>query len=453
MSRLKFALWCLLLVSQGVLAEQTFQLGDVATATFSGFIQGELYRDTNQSTGLVNCGYTSDPRGVFGTYCQPGTAATLSPQPLNMELISGDLSHEFDSAWKIDARLAYRWRNGQADIVGQQIIDENVGVSYPKYGELRGGSMLTRSWSRSDSFSYPLGMSTPWSETGAGFGFVRKALRYSAPTLEFEGGRKLSLEATYAIDDPRYAYNATTVAYNEAPPEPKLWEIFAQYSDASNLVEYVFQKSTGGQQSSWAKGPLVGDVGNADNLGAPGIPGTYTRPTENVHILQGNHYFTPTWVGTLGVRRNYWSGVAYQCDYATNPGAPGGFGCYFPSGFNNASDNMGHDAWSIDFMGGISHIDGLWTYGAGFVRLNRAYTTMPTEYGQSNTATFVNIEINRKVPEVYKNVQIYGGVGQVRFGRYGPAPLSMPGELADFGVDPRNQNFGTLFTAGARVTF
>lgn len=452
MSRLKFALWSLLLVAPGALAEQTFQLGDIATASISGFALGELYRATNQSTGLTNCGYTNDPRGVFGKYCQPGTAATLNPQPLNIEQITGDLSHEFDSAWKIDARLAYRWRNGQADIYGQQIIEDNIGISYPKYGEVRAGGMLTRSWSRSDSFSYPLGMSYQWAETGAGFGYVPHALRYSAPMMELGGGRKLALEAMYGTANVQYAHNAPNVAYNEAPPQPELWEIFAQYSDPSNLVEYVFQKSTGGIQSSFAEGAFVGDVGNADGLGLPGgNTGTYTRPTENVNILQGNHYFNANWVATLGIRRNYWSGVAYQCDYAPLPG--GGSGCYYPSGFNNASDNMGHDAWSVDFMGGISNIDGLWTYGAGFVRLNRAYTTTPTEYGQSNTATFVNIQVTRKLPEVYKNIQLYGAVGQVRFGSYGPAPLSMPNELADFGVDPRNQSFGTLFTLGAKVVF
>ena len=463
MSRLKFALWGLFLVTQGASAEQTFQLGDVATATISGFIKGEVYRDTNQSTPVGSCTYTFDPRGAWGVTaltpnpCRPGPAKTASPQPLTLEQITGDLSHEFDSAWKIDGRLAYRWRNGYADIVGQNVTDANLGLSHPKYGEVRAGSMLTRSWSRSDSFSYPLGMSTPWSETGAGYGFIRKGLRYSAPTLELQGGRKLALEGTFATDNPRYAQNASTLAYDEAPPKPKLWEIFAQYSDQSNLVEYIFQKSTGGVQSSWGKGPFVGDVGNAGGLGitaTPEIIGAYTRPTENVHILQGNHYFSSNWVGTLGIRRNYWSGVASQCDFAVNPGAPGGFGCYFPSmGFNNDFNNIAHDAWSVDLMGGVSRISGLWTYGAGFVRLNKAFTSSPTEYGQSNTATFVNLELSRKVPEVYKNLQVYGGLGRVKFGQYGPAPLSMPSNLADFGVDPRNQSYGNLLTLGANILF
>jgi hypothetical protein len=295
-------------------------------------------------------------------------------------------------------------------------------------------------------------LSSAWSETGAGYGLFRKGFRYTGRTLELNGGRKLVLEGTYATDNVRYAQNASQVHYNEAPPKPKLWELFAQYSDESNLVEYIFQKSRGGQQSSWAKGPFVGDVGNADNIGVTGFgstgnPGTYTVPAENVHILQGNHYFNPNWEATLGLKRNHWSGTAYQCDYVT------GSGCYFPSGFNNASDSKGHEAWSVDFMGGVSHFEGLWTYSAGFVRLNKTYTSTPTEYGQSNTATFLNLGIYRRVPEVYKNLQVYAGLGQVRFGRYGPAPTSMASELAIAGVDPRNRLIGNSLTLGAGLTF
>ncbi|HUX82121.1 MAG TPA: hypothetical protein VMV35_04730 [Halothiobacillus sp.] len=451
MSRLKFALWGMLLVSPAALAEQTYDLGNFAKLSVNGFFKGEVYRNTNQSTGLTNCGYTNDPRGVFGTYCQPGTAKTSSPTPLTLEELSAGLSHEFDSAWKIDSRLSYRLRNGYADIVGQPMIEGNVAVSHPVYGELRAGTMLSRSWSRSDSFSYPLGMSSPWSESGAGYSLFQKAIRYSAPIIEFDSGGTLQLEGTLATNDIRYAQSAPTVAYNQAPPRPKLWELFAQYADSANLIEYVFQKSRGGQQSSWAKGPFVGDVGNADGLGITPAVGAYTVPTENVHILQGDHYFNPSWRATFGIRRNSWSGTAYQCDYVT------GTGCYFPSGFNNGApgtaDNIAHAAWSVDFMGGISNFRGLWTYTAGFVRLNKAYTSTPVEYGQSNTATYINLGVNRRVPELYKDLNVYTGLGYVRFGRLGPAPLSMPSELAFFGVDPRVQSSAILFTLGAGLTF
>jgi hypothetical protein len=450
MSRLLFALLTIALVARTALAEQTFDLGDVAKLSVSGFVKEEAYRATNQSTGLVNCSFTNDPRGVFGTYCQPGGSQTGSPAPLNLVQLSAGLSHEFDSAWKIDSRLTYRLRNGKADIFGEKGTEQNIAVSHPVYGEVRYGKMLSRSWSRSDSFSYPLGMSSPWSESGAGYGLYPKSLRYNAPMFELEGGRKLFLEATYATNDIRYAQSAflSTTNFNQAPPRPKLAEIFVQYSDNANLVEYVFQKSRGGQQSSFAKGAFVADVGNADGLGIiPSVPGVYTRPTESVHIIQGDHYFNPDWKATLGVRRNAWSGVAFQCDFVP------GTGCYFPSGFNNASDNRGHTAWSVDFMGGVSHFQGPWTYTAGFVRLNKAYTSTPTEYGQSNAATYLNLGIFRKMPELYKNLQMYANLGQVRFGRNGPAPLSMPNELAFFGTDPRSNSSATSLTIGAGVTF
>jgi hypothetical protein len=450
MNRLVFALFASALLTQPAIAEQIFDLGEYAKFSISGALKQEGSRSTNQSTGLVNCGFTSDPRGVFGTYCQPGGSQTASPKPFNLVQVSAGLSHEFDSAWKIDSRLSYRLRNGEADIFGEKATEQNIALSHPVYGEIRAGKMLSRSWSRSDSFSYPLGMSSPWSESGAGYGFFNKSVRYSGPMFELDGGRKLYLEGTYATNDIRYAQSAflSSTNFNQAPPRPKLGEIFVQYSDSANLVEYIFQKSRGGQQSSFAKGPFVGDVGNADGLGiVPSFPGVYTRPTESVHIIQGDHYFNSNWKATLGARRNAWSGVAYQCDFVP------GVGCYFPSGFNNASDNQGHAAWSVDVMGGVSHFDGLWSYTAGFVRLNKAYTSTPTEYGQSNTATYINFGINRKVPELYKNAQVYGGLGHVRFGRLGPAPLSMPNELAFFGTDPRAQSSSTSLTLGAGVTF
>jgi hypothetical protein len=436
-------------------AEQLYDLGDVAKLGLSGFGKEEVYRQTNRSYGLLNCAFSPDPRGVLGAsvsggpYCQPGPSGTASGPPFNLIQATGDLSHEFDSAWKIDYRLTYRARNGQADIYGQPVVDRNLGISHPQYGELRAGTILSRSWSRSDSFSYPLGMSQQWSETGAGYGMFLYAARYTSPTFELGGGKKIVLEGTYASDKIHYGQNASLVAYNEAPPRPKLGELFIQYSDTSNLVEYIFQTSRGGQQSSFAKGAFTGDVGNTDNLGnlSAGTSGFYILPHENLHILQGNHYFNEHWVGTFGIRRNYWSGVSYQCEYVA------GVGCYFPSGFNNAVDGIGHKAWSMDAFGGIRYISGIWTYTLGGVRLNKAHTNSPTEYGQSNTATFINLGVYRKVPEIYKNAEVYAGLGQVRFGSYGPAPLSMPNELADFGVDPRSNSWANLLTIGANLLF
>ena len=424
-----------------------FSLGNVAKLSISGFAVGEYGISTNRSEGLLNCSFTPDPRGVFGKaisggpFCQPGPAQTASGPPLNLTAISIGLAHEFDSAWKVDAKITSRDRNGSADIYGNTVVEKNVALSHPLYGELRYGTQLSRSWSRSDSFTYPLGMSSAWSETGAGYGLLKEAIRYTAAPIEIRGS-KLVLEATYATNNINFAHNATTVLYNEQPPRPKLGEFFAQYANDTDLIELIWQDSRGGSQSSFAKGTFIGDAGNADQLP------NYSAPHESVAILQGDHYFSPAWKMTLGVKRSFWSGAMRQCDYVT------GIGCYFSTpGFNNDATNAAHPAKEYDFMGGLSYYRGPWTYTGGFVRYSKAYTKTPTEWGQSNTANYLHLGIYRQVPELSQHLQIYGGLGYVRFGSQGPAPLAMPNELANFGTDPRNQTGSLSTTLGVLFKF
>lgn len=424
----------------------TFNLGNFAKFNVGGFAIGEYARNTNRSTGLVNCNYTPDPRGVLGKYCQPGGAQTASGKPLNLYSLSAGLSHEFDSAWKLDSKITTRSRDGAPDIYGYTVVEKNVAASHPVYGELRAGTMLTRSWSRSDSFTYPIGMSSAWSETGAGFGVIKEGVRYTAAPIEIRGS-KLVLEGTFGTNSINYAHNSSTVSYNERPPRPKLGEFFAQYANEVNLIELVVQTSRGGLQSSFAKGAFVGDVGNADNLN------TYSAPHENVVILQGDHYFNPSLKLTLGAKRSYWSGTNLQCDYVKS------VGCYFSNqGFNydstvNTSSAVSHSAKEYDFMAGLSYFQGPWTYTAGLVRLNKAYTKTPTEWGQSNNATDLHLGVYRKVPEISQNLQVYGGLGYVRFGSHNPAPTSMANETAVWGVDPRNQTASVSATLGAVFKF
>jgi hypothetical protein len=446
MKRYYWIVGTLIALPQVAMAEQVFVIGEAARLGISGFVKQEIGTGTNRSEGLTNCNFTPDPRGVLGVFpdgagpfCQPGKSSTMSSHPLNLFQVGLDLSHEFDSAWKIDGRLTLRERNGSQDIYGERFTDKNVGISHPIYGELRIGTQLSRSWSRSDSFSYPIGLSSPWSESGQGYGVFRQSVRYTASPIEIAGG-KLVLEGTAATNRVNYAKNAKLVGYDEMPAKPQLGEFFAQFGNASYLIEYIFQANSGGAQSSFAKGAFSGDVGNADNLV------NYRKPRGNVHILQGDHYFTPNWKMTAGLRRNYWSGVVQQCDFADGV-------CYFPSGFSNGSDLQAHPATSYDVMGGLSYFQGPWTYTVGVVRLNKAYTKTPTEYGQSNTATFTNLGVYRKIPEINNNLSVYGGLSYVRFGNKGPAPLSMPNELAFGGVDPRTEQSAAALTLGVNFSF
>ena len=104
-------------------------------------------------------------------------------------------------------------------------------------------------------------------------------------------------------------------------------------------------------------------------------------------------------------------------------------------------------------MAGVGYNYRLWTFTFGGVRYNKAYVRTPTEYGQSNSATFVNAGIYRKLPEVSKHMEVYGGFGHVIFDRQLPAPLSFANNTAIFNVDPRESRSANSITIGANFIF
>ena len=104
-------------------------------------------------------------------------------------------------------------------------------------------------------------------------------------------------------------------------------------------------------------------------------------------------------------------------------------------------------------MLGVAYTRQLWIYTLAGVRMNKAYTKTPTEWGQSNTATFLKLGVYRKVPEIYGKMEVYAGLGHVLFGRQGPAPLSMPSNTAFGGVDPRTSESGEGLTLGMNFLY
>ncbi|MBW4046703.1 MAG: hypothetical protein HIU89_01880 [Proteobacteria bacterium] len=423
----------------------------IGLINLSGFAKDEVSVANNVAPPATNC--FGDTRGVLGTAFPgcgaPTTTGTVST-PTPMIQVTASTQHEFDSGWTVDGRLTKRIRNGSNDIVGQYWFDKNIGVSYPTFGTIRVGTQLARAWSRQDAFSYPIGLSSPWSESGAGFGLFPQSIRYTTPQINFSLG-KLTLEATYATETAYDTYFNKNPPVPVDTPTPQMLELFAQFSNQKNLIELTLELSHGGAQSSWGKSPFVGAPGDPQTL-----PGTTTGryssiPRQSVAILEGDHWFNPQWMLTWGVRHSYWSGAALTCDYAVQYS-----GCVYNAGFNYSGlsgINPGYAANVNDFLLGISHYHGLWTYTAGMVYLGKAKTDNPTEWGQSNSAIFTNLGIYRKVPELYRNLSIYGGLGYVHFGRLGPAPLSMPSNTAFAGIDPRTTRSGESVTLGVLVTF
>ena len=361
------------------------------------------------------------------------------------------LSHEFDNAIKIEAKTSARMRNGEADIYDNWVTDAYVGASHPQYGTLQVGKFSSRSWSRTDSFAYPVGLSSPWAESGAGYGVYPEAIRYGTKEFEIPIG-KIRFEASYAQADERKPLNPSSLL--EGPPDPKLYEVFIQYSNEKNLVELIYQDSKGGRQSSFSKGAFYGAQGNTN--GQVSSP-EYDDPSESVLILQGNYWMNAQWKFTYGLKRSEWSGQAQQCDFG--PVSTVESQCFWDQGGFNYSDELDkmYDAVVYDVMLGAAYTRGKWIYTAGGVFMNKASTDNPIEWGQDNTALFMNLGLYRDLPELsfskYFKMQAYAGLGRVMYGREGPAPLSMPSNIAFGGVDPRTSESGNFLTLGVNLVF
>jgi hypothetical protein len=365
--------------------------------------------------------------------------------------LTAGLSHEFDNAVKLEAKASARMRNMEEDIFDNWFTDLYAGVSHPTYGTLQVGKFSSRSWSRTDSFAYPVGLSSAWAESGAGYGVYPEAVRYGTREFEIPIG-KIRFEGSYAQADTRRPLNPESLV--DDPPDPSLYEIFIQYSNEKNLIELIYQDSDGGRQSSFSKGAFYGAQGNTNGpLSSP----LYEAPSENVLILQGNYWMNERWKFTYGLKRSEWSGQAQQCDFG--PVSPVQSVCFWDQPGFNYSDELDavYDAVSWDFLLGAAYNRGLWTYTAGGVFLNEASTDNPVEWGQDNNALFLNLGIYRQVPELsiggLFKVEAYAGIGRIMFGRQGPAPLSMPNNIAFGGVDPRTSESGNTFTLGANLNF
>ena len=419
----------------------------------SGFAKDEYHICDNCSEGLVNRS-PYDPRGVLDPpdpmLNQGGPSGDKSGNLGLVQLTLG-LSHEFDNAVKVEAKAGARMRNWDADIYDNWMTDLYADVSHPRYGSLTVGKMTSRSWTRADSFAYPLGLSSPWAESGAGYGLYPEAVRYATREFEIPIG-KIRFEGSYAQADERYPLNRDSLV--EGPPDPRLYEVFIQFSNEKNLVELVYQQSDGGRQSSFSKGAFYGAQGNTNG---PVSSPEYEDPSESVLILQGNYYMNERWRFTYGLKRSEWSGQAQQCDYG--PVSSEQDQCFWDqAGFNYSDEiNKIYEAVSYDALLGAGYIRGKWTFTAAGVYMNKASTKNPIEWGQDNTALFMNLGLYRDLPEVRLGglfkMQVYAGLGRVMYGRQGPAPLSMPSNVAFGGVDPRTSESGNFFNIGANLNF
>ena len=194
--------------------------------------------------------YTFDNRNAESKPGVDQTTRAARSSELSMQQLSLGWSKETAGAIGMEARLTYRWRGNEvfrlaqaADVdyredVGsflrRDYTEKFVGLKRPDLGAIKWGTQLSRSWSRSDAFSFPVGLSGVWADSGAGFGIFPSALRLTSPTLE-DGSGKLTVEVTAAtherntrLVDQNRSTGAPTTAFSPTPSKPQALELFLQ---------------------------------------------------------------------------------------------------------------------------------------------------------------------------------------------------------------------------------
>ena len=98
------------------------------------------------------------------------------------------------------------------------------------------------------------------------------------------------------------------------------------------------------------------------------------------------------------MKRSGWSGQAQQCDFG--PVSTVASECFWDQpGFNYSSDLKRVRRHRVRRVSRRRLQRGKWIYTVGGVYLNKASTDNPVEWGQDNTALFLNLGIYRDVPD------------------------------------------------------
>src|SRR5512134_1402691 len=193
--------------------------------------------------------------------------------------------------FKVDALLSQRWRDGKEDFKGFW-YEKNVAVNHEDYGSLRIGAMTTRSWSFAD---YPYGsdvnVSDSWASSGAGYGLLTRAIRYTSRTFDVAEG-DLVVEGTYDIGESGWKRN-----------EPRLFELWVHYGRGDFVLDAMVQDTENGTPSAFGHGPFTGPF--YDPIVDPLIGGN----SQGIAMLMARYKVDARFEILGGLRANRWSGA------------------------------------------------------------------------------------------------------------------------------------------------
>ena len=417
-----------LLAGTAAEAQQGLQYGPFSLNAFAK-VEGER---TSNYAEIIQLYPSAGKDQFWGDQLVPGTP--IKTEPTNVWLFQPWLGAKFDvgGGFKVSALLSQRWRGGTgvagtADVPGF-IYEENVAVSHEDYGRLAIGKMVTRGWSVAD---YPygtlVGLANQWAQSGAGYGLLTKAIRYTARPFDVLGG-DLVLEATY--DEGNTAFKIH---------KPRFFEFYGQYHNAGLVIDAIVQDTRNGNPQAWGHGPFTGLTPfprDDSKIGGAG---------QGMAMVMARYDFDAHWQVSGGLRSNRWSGADAVI---TVTGPPAQWNDMFNVDWGGTKDgvaNPGYSATSTDGYAALRYRLDKWSAWVATQVLGKASTANPSERGQNNWANFSTAGLQY---EFGQGLTAYGGIGLVHYGRLGPSPMSMPTNSAFTGVDSRVSQNGNWVLVG-----
>lgn len=344
------------------------------------------------------------------------------------------LKLDLPQGFKLSLAFSQRYRDGKPDLPGV-VYERSATLAHEYYGTVQLGNFLSRGWNRADfPYASDLGL-TAFSDSGAAYGILTKALRYTSREL-FVADGNLVLEATYDQGDTGFKRN-----------KPELFEVWALWGRGPLLVEAVAQSARNGSAAAFAKAGFTGltPFPSRDDQKLGGNQ-------QGMFMLLGKYQIGTAYEVSGGVRFNRWSG-AYAVPLTS--GAQAQWNNPFNVAWNtvdaNGVANPGYAARSTDVMLGLrKYVNPKLVGHAGLAYLGKASTDNPTERGQSNSALFASLGARY---DVGQGLSVTGSVNAVAYGRKGLAPLSMPAHNAFSNIDSRIAKRGNWLSVEANYKF
>ena len=410
----------------------------------NGFSSATVGKNITRTRVVPNerSAWTYDSKNALSKPAREDTGGSVGYSRLSMNQFNLAMSKQTRTAVGMEAKLTYRvrgdgftfnqildnpdvnYRTGN-DILKRDWYERLVGIYRPDLGSIHYGTQLSRSWSRSNDFSWRVGMSGVWADSGAGHGVFQESIRIASRQFEDATG-KVSFEYTYATNELNTAQVERTPS--PGPTRPEVHEFFVQYSKPKNLVEFIVQLSSGALQTSFGKSAVKGWIGDPDDrTDGTGGARMSAKPSQGTVILQGSYWPDQRDQIVYGIRRNYWSGSAPSCNYSDSEAK-----CIFglDPGFNYSEQSENYKGYSVtnwDAFAGMIRKDGLLTYSVGGTYFGKASTDNPVEWGQGNRGLSLSFGVGRLLPEISNKLNAGLGISIGMYEHRSPAPTSMPG--------------------------